>query len=485
MSENLETQELKEHLEEIAKEQDTQADIAPQKHYFRRFLLTIFILLLLVYIGGIVFFQSHYLPNTTLQGTDISFYTEEEAGQVLSDLVEAHVLTLNGRENITDTISAQDIQLQVVLGEDFYAIKREQNVFLWPLSFIWGEDKTVILQDSYNEQLLSKKVNALSFFKKENVHNPRNAYIGDYDQDKGCYIIVEEYPGTRIYKKKLKKTIIEALDNLVDRIDLEEAGCYSHAQRDSSDRKLNKLLKTANRYVQTQIDYNWSGNVFVLSGRQISNWISIGEKKVTLDEDAIAGWVNEQAEAFDTYGKKRIFTTYDGQEVELKSRYGWKTDTELETAELISAIRKGVKGKRSPEYTSKAYAEGVDDIGDSYVEINLSAQHLYLWIDREVIMESDFVSGNISRGNGTPGGIFGITYKQKDAILRGDNYASHVNYWMPFNGNIGMHDATWRSSFGGNIYLTNGSHGCINLPLSFASQIYEYMEKGFPVICYY
>ncbi|MEI3138955.1 MAG: L,D-transpeptidase [Lachnospiraceae bacterium] len=60
-----------------------------------------------------------------------------------------------------------------------------------------------------------------------------------------------------------------------------------------------------------------------------------------------------------------------------------------------------------------------------------------------------------------------------------------MTYWMPFNGGIGLHDANWRSSFGGSIYQTNGSHGCVNLPRSAAKEIYERVYDGIPIICYY
>lgn len=85
----------------------------------------------------------------------------------------------------------------------------------------------------------------------------------------------------------------------------------------------------------------------------------------------------------------------------------------------------------------------------------------------------------------TPPGVFGLSYKTTNAVLRGAGYQTPVNYWMPFYGNYGMHDATWRSEFGGSIYIADGSHGCINLPLDMAAQIYQYVSAGFPVICYY
>ena len=122
------------------------------------------------------------------------------------------------------------------------------------------------------------------------------------------------------------------------------------------------------------------------------------------------------------------------------------------------------------------------------VEINLSSQNVKFVRNGEVIWSAPCVTGG--PGYRTPTGIFNINYKTMNTVLKGKNadgtdYESPVRYWMPFNGNIGMHDANWRSSFGGNIYKTNGSHGCINLPPSVAKELYGYVEKGTPVICYH
>ena len=104
-----------------------------------------------------------------------------------------------------------------------------------------------------------------------------------------------------------------------------------------------------------------------------------------------------------------------------------------------------------------------------------------------MVFETDFVSGSMSSTPDcvTPPGVFGITYKTTNAVLRGNGYETPVTYWMPFHGNYGMHDATWRTEFGGDIFMTNGSHGCLNLPLDSAATIYSYMYEGYPVICYY
>ena len=102
-----------------------------------------------------------------------------------------------------------------------------------------------------------------------------------------------------------------------------------------------------------------------------------------------------------------------------------------------------------------------------------------------LITEGDIVSGNVNNDCATPAGIYSLVYKQKDTVLKGEGYASPVDFWMPFNGGIGIHDASWRYTFGGSIYVSNGSHGCINAPHSLANAIYNNIESGTPIICYY
>ena len=101
-------------------------------------------------------------------------------------------------------------------------------------------------------------------------------------------------------------------------------------------------------------------------------------------------------------------------------------------------------------------------------------------------LDSDFVSGNISRGNGSPDGVFKVVYKKSPAVLKGEDYESDVEYFIPFAYNVGFHDASWRHGrFGGTIYKTSGSHGCVNMPEDKAAKLYELVAVDTPVIAYY
>ena len=147
---------------------------------------------------------------------------------------------------------------------------------------------------------------------------------------------------------------------------------------------------------------------------------------------------------------------------------------------------------REPSYASRGASHEGNDYGSTYAEVDLTNQMVYFVQNGQVVLSSACVTGNPNNGNGTPQGVYSLAYKELDSVLRGEKrpdgsyeYESPVKYWMPFNGGIGFHDATWQSSFGGSRYLTNGSHGCINLPYDVAGQLYNLISAGTPVVCHY
>ncbi|NLL75679.1 MAG: L,D-transpeptidase family protein [Clostridiales bacterium] len=448
-------------------------------------LIVSILLLMVTYAGLSLFFENHYYYHTRINGDDYSYKTPVEAEAMIYEKLQEYSLEIEGREGMHDIIMPDDIDLKYIFSDSLIEIKREQNPLLWILGFLKEYSYDIPQLVEYNKNILDQKIDELTFFKPENIKAPSDAYI-TYSAEEKCYVVAGSSPGTAIIKEKAVQAIKEAIDNMEETVNLEEKGCYKVAAIDEDNEELNKMADQANKYISAEITYNWNGGLVAVDADVICEWVNIEKNKVTLDEEKIKEFVAEQAKKYDTYGKNRIFHTTDGREIELKSgAYGWKTDQKAETETLIKAVENGETQSREPAYSYTAAQAGQKDIGDSYVEIDLSNQRLYLYVEGTIILQSDFVSGNASRGWNTPAGVFGLTYKARNAVLRGENYETPVNYWMPFNGNIGMHDATWRGSFGGQIYQTNGSHGCINLPLENAKIIYEYVYTGFPVVCYY
>lgn len=455
--------------------------------------LGILVVLLVAYGVVAFYYHSHFLYQTSVNDTDCSNLTAVEVAAIMDSQSQQYSLQIfgrdeNGVQEEIGTVTAPEIGMNWV---DTQGAAQEllniQNEFLW-IEMLWSTQNYDMVQGvAYDADKLQEQLAQMPALQKKNMIQPEDAYISEYSEKTKSYEIVPETLGSTLDMNQVEDVISAAIMAGDTSVDLEEQGCYETAKLTAEDTALVKACDTMNKWVSAQITYDWNGNKVVVDGDAIHEWIQADDKDPQLDEKAIAEFVSEQAKEYDTYGKKRKFTTVQGIELNLPSgAYGWKTDREEEIKALIKAIQNGETVDKEPVYISKGAQKGSNDIGNSYVEIDLTNQHLYLFKDGDIVLETDFVSGNMSKADCvTPPGVFGLTYKTRNAILRGANYETPVNYWMPFNGNIGMHDATWRRAFGGTIYLTSGSHGCINLPLHMAASIYEYVSTGFPVVCYY
>ena len=249
-----------------------------------------------------------------------------------------------------------------------------------------------------------------------------------------------------------------------------------------------------NSYLRANITYDFNPNTEVVDASVISQWVRVdGDMNVTFDEAQVRAYVQSLADKYNTKGRPRSFTTATGNVVTVEGgSYGWLIDQEAEYNALIANIQNGETVTREANYASRAASHAGNDVGGTYAEVDLSAQHIYFIQNGQVVLQSPCVTGNPNKGNATPQGVYTLAYKALDQTLRGTKrpdgtyeYETPVKYWMPFNGGIGFHDATWQSAFGGSRYQTHGSHGCVNLPYDVAAQLYNLISAGVPVVCHY
>ena len=451
-------------------------------------------LLISGYIIVAVYYSGHFYPGTKINSRDFTNADEVAVSAAMSLQMQDYRLRIAGRdldhlENVELLcISAPEVDLKTsVKSADIQAALHSQKSWLWPV-FLWGDHiHTLYGNVQINEDKLTAILEKQPFLQEQNMRAPKDAYIEGYSEAQKSFILVPEVEGTQMDTNAVRECVHQAMEQQLEHIDLEEQGCYMEPLVTTQDAELQQNIAQADKWLATEITYDWNGAEVALNRERIMDWIVLENGRLSLDESAIAEFVAENAKEYDTYGKTRIFHTTMGYDLSLPGGgFGWLTDREAEVRKLTELINAGSVCSREPEYTSKGPWKGMNDIGNSYVEADLTHQHLYLYQNGELVLETDFVSGIMTRSDCvTPEGVFGLTYKTTNAVLRGADYETPVNYWMPFHGNFGMHDATWRDSFGGDIYLTDGSHGCLNLPLDKAGEIYQYISTGFPIICYY
>lgn len=444
-------------------------------------------LVLLVYLVGSLFFRSHFYIRSKVNGVGASFKDANSTYDKIVNSADKYTISfVDADGKVVNEVSSSDLGVGVNYDvNQVQALLDSQTGFNWVGRLFVPAEYYTATGNAYDAAKVKAIASSLDFSNQKSTKESADAYI-NFDGSK--FVIVDEVYGDRIDEKGVEDAIIYAVENLQTEINISDGTCYHKPTVLASDKNMQKAVEKLNKYMDTAIHYDLGEGITEEIPSDVkSTWFKWDDNfKVSFDRDAIGSYVNSMGSKYNTFGKAHEFTTTSGETISVPAgSFGWRIAYDGEIDQIIADLKAGEDVTRDFTYLYRATSHGEHDYGNSYVEVNLSEQHVYVYEDGELAVESDCVSGNISANHGTHTGVYPIAYKQKDATLKGDNYESHVNYWMPFNMGEGLHDATWRSSFGGSIYKTSGSHGCVNLPLSKAKDIYEVVEAGWPVIVFY
>ena len=280
---------------------------------------------------------------------------------------------------------------------------------------------------------------------------------------------------------------IKALDAGAASVDLEEKDVYRKPGITQDDEALNGEMAELNHLTAARITYAIGENSYAIDRATLQSWLVQGEDGAyTISQDEAAAFVRHMAYETDTFGLAHTFKTSLGATINLNAGgdYGWCIDKEETTQALLQAIEDETQGDLDPVYLYTANDRSANDIGNTYVEVCISQQKMWCYKDGVLVTETPVTTGNHATGYDTPAGsVWAVDAKKSDCDFK--LYPSHVMFWLPFNGDVGIHDASWRTEYGGDIYLTNGSHGCVNTPYTEAEKVFNAIEIGDPVIVYY
>lgn len=456
-------------------------------------------ILVVGYAAGALYYTNHLFAGSKINGMDCANMTEKKADAALKKQVESYEIELDFRNNESRTISGSDIGYQYIGSGDVKDVMKKQNPLLWVSGLFSKKNYNVEIDANFDKTALKAQLDGLDCLQEANMEAPADAQIAFVDNQ---FVIQDETQGTTIDEGTLLTALEEAVCTSQTKLSVEKTGAYAKPSVTKDDETLIHQKDIWNSCATATITYTFGDEQEVLDGMQIKDWLSYDEEgNYVENKEAVMAHIKEYvldlATRRNTMGRDRTITsTMTGEPVTVSGgSYGFRIDQSEEAEQIYENIVNHDVVTREPAYASRAaiYSMTGDDIGNTYVEVDLGNQHLWYYKEGTLIMDTDFVSGTYTVSDRrTPSGTYYLMYKQKDQVLRGTRradgtyeYESPVKYWMPFNGGIGFHDASWRYSFGGSIFMYSGSHGCVNLPSSMASELYENIEAGCPILCFY
>ena len=446
----------------------------------------------LIYVAISVYFMSHFFVNTKINGKNFSGKTASDVEKYLQTNIKDYKLTILENEGRQDVISGSEIGLEYRAGTETEKLLKDQNGFAWPKAFFTENSRKVSVNVSYNEESLNQRISQLSCLQTEQT--PAENAKPEFDGNQ--YVIKPEVYGNAVDKERLTEQVKVHITEFQPQLDMVETKCYAKPKYVEDSKEVQEACDAMNKYVNASITYPMNEPV-VVDKALISQWLQVdGEMKVSLNTEAMKQWFTAFGDKYDTQGTTRTFTTPAGKSATVTGgTYGWSIDEDTELVNLQNSILNGEVVTREPAYYAggTAAAHSGQDWGNTYAEVDMSAQHMWYIQNGQVVLETDVVTGEPIPSKITPEGVYSLMWKQPNSVLVGDinpdtgepAYRTKVKYWMQVTSSgVGFHDAIWQTAFGGTLYQIpgTGSHGCINMPLDQAAALFNMIEPGTPVI---
>ena len=449
-----------------------------QKRRTGRILLILVIILAVLGVGGfalnrVVLNADTFQSGSSINGIDVSGLTQAKAVEKLTDEWNKKTLTITEKDSKIGTECLHPSFFRKLLR----TVRPSKRSY------------SIAMTAKASSRSFDRQFRRLSFVKDNKyTTKTRNAYV---DLTSSDFKIVKEVYGDNLDKSKLKKALLSAIARNKMKFSYTAADYYEKPTVLSDSETLKERQAYAEKYLTKKITVTGAGKKYTIKPAQLDKMISVSKSgEITVDEKAVKTFVKSIADRFTTVGMTRHLKLKGGKVTISGGNYGNTLNITKETTRLSRVLAEGKDATTEAVFSMTGYGSSssvTDDIGDFYVEVSISKQHVWCVKDGKTVVSADVVTGNVKEGNGTPEGVFSLMCKQSPSTLEGRNndgssYKTPVKYWMPFYAGCGFHDAKWRDSFGGSIYLRNGSHGCVNMPPAKAAKLYSYVEAGMPVI---
>lgn len=467
----------------------------------RKKLLTVFgiiiftpvIMVILIYLGLAWYYSDTYMNGVMINGIYAAGMTPEEMNEVLLQRTDEASYTVVDKYGEIYKIPVQDMDFAYTYLNKLQEIKAKQNPFDWGIALVnnTSENYTITPEGVCDTQKLSDYLLSMDLIK--NQADPENIRV-EIVKEKDGYVLIDDTENLLDVDITVE-TIEQSVLNGERFLNLEDAGCYVEIDYTEDMLKTLNIWEKVEEIQDVEIVCQFYDSDETVDSSIICDWIALDESgdflldengELTLDDEAVAEYVESLANAHDSVNGPWTFRPTRGGTVTIeKGTYGYKLNQSKQKEFFMEQVYAHKSAVTEAVYSQRGWGDAAGDIGSTYIEVDMTNQMMYYYKNGKLQLSTPVVTGNTSKGNGTPQRVCYIYFKQRNRTLIGEDYETPVSYWMAVYGNIGIHDATWRANFGGTIYKTNGSHGCINTPMKAVRELYEMAEEGTPVVMFY
>ncbi|MGX7030540.1 L,D-transpeptidase family protein [Vagococcus zengguangii] len=448
------------------------------------------LLIVLATVGYFVkasFYQDRFLPKTTINNLDVSGLTAAEADRKLTNKADEKKFIITDKEKPWKEMSVSTLGVEYNFKKEATVLLGKQNKNTWLLSHLKEHDYT-IESNAINEEVLTSALNELSqeITQINETRTPSvNAAIA---QTENGFEITPEVHGDAINVDKFINELKDDLAQGKHTIEIEKFVDKPTVTKD--DKHLKKELEHIENITKQTVTYHINGETINVPSETIASWVLYDSqtKEATLDQTAVQNYLTGLANQYNTSTQPTDFKSTKRGVVSVPAgSYSWSIAVQTEAANLTADLLANQSVDRSPAYQGSASPSG-PLVNNTYIEVDLTNQHMWYYKDGKVVLETDIVSGKPKTP--TPPGVFYVWNKELNATLKGTNddgskYESPVDYWMPIDWTgVGIHDSDWQPEYGGDLWKTRGSHGCVNTPPNIMKQLFEKVEVGTPVLVF-
>lgn len=465
----------------------------------RSFRICLLVLLCLIFLGlgGVLalswYYRDHFAVNTWINGIYCTGKTVEEVNRELTQNTEIPELTIIDGQGQAWSLDLSLTDYTVDYTNDLRDYLKRRSQTFWQEQ-AQAEGFGLSPRSGWDEEKLKGLVTGMEWVTAAGERSTEvEIRLGEDPREP--YILYDG-KSRRLDPEKLCLYVQECLENGIYRVEAEQGECFVDLEDTPEDTLQRERFKELQSFLRSNLIYDMGAEQIELTPDIMASFLRTDSQGLPIWDQGellilasrIREWVEQLALQYDTVDTTRDFQTTEGRIVQVAyDTYGTQLDVEAEVEFLTEALmyERDEPLVHTTVYLQEGFCRGLDDIGDTYIEVDMGQQHMYYYQAGECLISVDVVTGNARRRWDTPEGINYVYNKQRNRTLRGEGYATPVDYWMPVVGNVGIHDADWRKEFGGEIYQRNGSHGCINTPPEVMAQLYELVEIGTPVITFY